>query len=79
MIFDELEQHPRMVELLQILRIISQPCPDLLDESDLAEDLHPLGVNRQKHLNYKSRSLLRANIVSRDIMIGIWVINSVGG
>lgn len=64
MIFDKLEQHLHMVELLQVLRIVGQPNPDLLDESDLAEDLHPLRVNWQKHLNYKSRSLLRANIVS---------------
>ena len=45
MIFDELKQHLHMVELLQILRVVGQPRPDLLDEPDLAEDLHPLRVN----------------------------------
>ena len=45
MILDELKQHLHMVELLQILRVVGQPRPDLLDEPDLAEDLHPLRVN----------------------------------
>ena len=45
MILDELKQHLHMLELLQILRVVGQPRPDLLDEPDLAEDLHPLRVN----------------------------------
>lgn len=44
MILNELKQHLHMVELLQILRIVGQPHPDLFYESDLAVDLHPLGV-----------------------------------
>lgn len=45
MVLDELEQHLHMIELLKILRVVGQPSPDLLDESDLAEDLHSLRVN----------------------------------